>query len=343
VHSGYVPDDGGSSRKPFRRARAVPGAVAAALLVVVAGGAAAVVSAARDHGAGSSGPPGAPVSTAPASAAPDVTDLHPAVRPALQPDPPVAERRCSDRRPVVLRVLQFNIHAAIDRDTGDPELSAVAAEIEAADPDLVSLNEVDDGTLRSGGADEASYLSRATGLHAVFGPTLLGYDGGRFGNAILSRYPVLDSQDLTLPQITDFEARALLTATIRVDQRTVSFSSLHLSSGSANTADRVLEAEAVARVLRRAQHPTIVAGDLNSEPTDLPVSILRQYLLDAQEQSGSQPGYTIPETDPTGRIDYVLYDNHFTSVAASTRVLPSAVSDHRSLLTELTLRPPGRC
>jgi endonuclease/exonuclease/phosphatase family metal-dependent hydrolase len=239
-------------------------------------------------------------------------------------------------------VLQFNIRAGID-DQGEVGLTRIAAEIEAAHPDLVSLNEVDDGTRRSGGADEPSYLSRATGLRAIFGPTLLGYDGGRFGNVILSRYPVLESHDVPLPLVSSSEPRALLTTTVRVGRRTVSFSSVHLSAGRATEADRVLEAEAVGRVLRRAQHPTIVAGDLNSERSDLPVQILRQYLLDAQDQTGTGSGDTVPEPEPSRGIDYVLYDNHFASVAGSTEVLPSAVSDHRSVVTELVLRPTRAC
>jgi endonuclease/exonuclease/phosphatase family metal-dependent hydrolase len=213
----------------------------------------------------------------------------------------------------------------------------------AADPDLVSLNEVDDGTVRSGGTDEASYLSRATGMRAVFGLTLPSYDGGRFGSAILSRYPIVESHKTPLPEVSGFEPRALLTATVRVGHRTVAFSSLHLSAEARGGADRVLEAETVAQVLRQTQHPTIVAGDLNSRSSDLPVRILRQYLLDAQEETGTGRGDTIPEADPTARIDYVLYDNHFASVPGSTHVLRSAISDHRSVLTELALRPTGRC
>jgi endonuclease/exonuclease/phosphatase family metal-dependent hydrolase len=308
--------------------------VVVVVVVVVVSLAAVVVR--RD--ARSSGSPGAPVSTATQSSAPSGTDRDPVAGPPLQPVSP--SPGCSTRPSQTLRILQFNIHAGIDPE-GEPDPSHLAAEIAATHPDLVSLNEVDDGTRRSGGTDEASYLSRATGLHAVFGPTLLAYDGGRFGNAILSRYPILESHDTPLPQVTNFEARALLTATVRVGRQFVSFSSVHLSSGSGGTTDRVLEAGAVAQVVRSAQHPTIVAGDLNSTPGTLPERILRHRLLDAQEQSGTAPGNTVPEQDPQTRIDYVFYDNHLTAVPGSTQVLPSAVSDHRSVLTELMLRPSG--
>ena len=50
---------------------------------------------------------------------------------------------------------------------------------------------------------------------------------------------------------------------------------------------------------------------------------------------------TVPEVSPRERIDYVLYDDGFVVVPGSTRVLPSASSDHRAVLTELALLPEG--
>jgi endonuclease/exonuclease/phosphatase family metal-dependent hydrolase len=324
-----VPDD----RRPSP-ALAVVLVVAVVLLV-----AAITLVVRRDPGpTDATGSPGAPVSTASQSPAPTLPDEPLSVGPPLQPLSPAAT--CAAQRPRTVRVLQFNIHAGIDP-AGDLGLDRLAAEIEAARPDLVSLNEVDDGTRRSGGTDEASYLSRATGLRAVFGPTLLGYDGGRFGNAILSRYPIIESHNTPLPDVTGFEPRALLTVTVRVGHRLVSFSSLHLSAGRGGSPDRLVEARTVAAVLQEAEHPTIVAGDLNSPPDDVPVSLLRQSLLDAQEQGGTGPGDTVPQDDPVDRIDYVLYDNSFAAVPGGTRVLPSDVSDHRSVLTVLALRRQG--
>jgi len=329
-----VPDDQRPEPEPSRLATGLVPVLLVALVVAVV----ALVAVVAHRDVSSAGSPSVPVSTATESAAPVPTDRQPRVGPPLQPTAP--HPTCSSGH--TLRVLQFNIRAGIDA-SGEVAVSRIAAEIAAADPDLVSLNEVDDATRRSAGTDEASYLSRATGLRAVFGPTLLAYDGGRFGNVILSRYPIVESHNTPLPQVTNFEARALLTATVRVGHRKVAFSSVHLSAGDGGAGDRVLEAAAVAQVLRTARYPTVVAGDLNSPPTDLPVRTLRNYLLDAQEQAGTGLGLTVPQEDPVRRIDYVLYDDHFAAVAGSTQVLPSAVSDHRSVLTELDLLPRRGC
>lgn len=247
---------------------------------------------------------------------------------------------CQGGRLPVLRVLQFNIRAGIS-DTGDLDLPEVAAEIEAVRPDLVSLNEVDSDTLRTR-IDEPAYLAATTGLHVVYGPNLL-YDGGRFGNAILTRYPVGESHNLRLPGTFGLEPRGLLTAIVRVDGRRLSFSSTHLSDGSEGLQSRILQALSVARALQGMAAPHIVAGDLNSVPTDLPARILRQHLLDAQEQGGTGVGNTIPEAHPSHRFDYILYDHNFAVMPGSTRVRASESSDHRAVFTQLTLLPRRNC
>jgi endonuclease/exonuclease/phosphatase family metal-dependent hydrolase len=291
--------------------------------------------------------PGVPTSvvTAPTSSAPPVKPPHRRHHRIKDPLQPVRIHRdpgCPIRPPQILRVMQFNIHAGVSR-YGGIGLARIAEEITAAHPDVVSLNEVDSGTVRSGHADEAAYLGRATGLRAVYGPNLFRYDGGRFGNAILSRFPIRETHNIRLPRQPHSEPRGLLEATLRVGGRSVTFYSVHLSQGGRGAAQRVRQAEAVARLIRSSSRPTILSGDLNSRPGDLPVRILRQYLLDAQEQGGTGPGLTVPEAHPRSRIDYILYDNDFAPLPGSTQVLPSGSSDHRSVWTELVLRPKGQC
>jgi endonuclease/exonuclease/phosphatase family metal-dependent hydrolase len=344
-----VPDDEPEPRLevPWRAASVT----ALVVLVLAALVAAAVWILGSQGGAPYSLPSGTPtVVTAPTSPAPTRTTgttghgrprghrVHDPLTPVrVHTDP-----SCPIRPPTLLRVMQFNIHAGVSR-FGGVGIARIAAEINAAHPDLVSLNEVDDGTLRSGRTDEAAYLGGATGLHAVYGPNLFGYDGGRFGNAILSRFPIVATHNTRLPVRPHSEPRGLLEATVRIGHRSISFYSVHLTQGGRGALMRVRQAEAIGRVMRSTTRPTVLSGDLNSGPGELPVRVLRQYLLDAQQYGGRGPGLTVPETAPRSRIDYILYDNHFAPLPGSTQVLPSGSSDHRSVWTELVLRPKGQC
>ena len=247
---------------------------------------------------------------------------------------------CQNRPAPVLRILQFNIRAA--RSVGGyVDLAQIAAEIEAVRPDLVSLNEVDSDTSRTR-VDEPAYLAAATGLHVVYGPNLI-YDGGPFGNAILTRYPVVDSDNLRLPGTAGLEPRGLLRVVVSVGARRVAFTSTHLSDGEDGRQSRLLQALAVARALRSMTGPTVLAGDLNSVPADVPARILRRDLLDAQAEGGTGSGDTYPQTNPSSRFDYILYNRRLAVVPDSTQVRASRSSDHRSVFTELTLLTRHGC
>ena len=336
-HSGIVPVDSGSRlRFRWRASWLVVGAVLAVASVF----ATAIRLPSASHGS-SSPMPSVSVMTAPMSTA--ATRSVPSVAPPLLVPglgASVVTTVCQERRSPVLRVLQFNIRAAISG-AGGVDVSQIAAEIEAVQPDLVSLNEVDSHTLRTR-VDEPTYLAEATGLHVVYGPNLI-YDGGPFGNAILTRYPVVESHNLRLPGTFGREPRGLLTAIVIVDGRRVAFSSTHLTEGSDGRQSRLLQALAVAGALHSMAAPTILAGDLNSDSTDVPGRILRRRLLDAQEEGGTGLGDTFPEANPSSRFDYIFYDDHFVVVPGSTRVQTSDSSDHRSVFTKLTLLPKRRC
>ena len=90
-----------------------------------------------------------------------------------------------DKAPAV-RILVLNMHAGKTAAAAD-NLDAVASLIRSSDPNLVLLQEVDRGTARSGQVDQVARLQEATKYDAAFGPSLLHYDGGQYGIAVLSR------------------------------------------------------------------------------------------------------------------------------------------------------------
>jgi endonuclease/exonuclease/phosphatase family metal-dependent hydrolase len=95
-----------------------------------------------------------------------------------------------------LRVASYNIHECVGTDgRRDPE--RIAQVLREIDADVVGLQEVDARPGETKTSMQMEYLASALGLHAIAGPTLR-RDGGEYGNALLTRRPVLDVRQVDL-------------------------------------------------------------------------------------------------------------------------------------------------
>src|SRR4051812_49168782 len=92
---------------------------------------------------------------------------------------------CSAELPRELRVITYNIHHGEGTD-GKIDLERIAKLLLAEKPDFVSLNEVNQGVEPPHGIDPPAEMARLTGMTAVFEKNI-DYQGGKYGNAILSR------------------------------------------------------------------------------------------------------------------------------------------------------------
>jgi len=94
-------------------------------------------------------------------------------------------------------VLSFNIlHGATTK--GDFDLDLIAKVIIDADPDLVALQEVDFKTNRAKKYDLVTELGWRTKMVPIFAKAM-NYDGGEYGEGILSKYTFLQSRNIALP------------------------------------------------------------------------------------------------------------------------------------------------
>lgn len=238
------------------------------------------------------------------------------------------------QQPDRLTVLTYNIQIGmgIDKKT---DLERTAAVISAVRPDIVALQEVDRKARRSGGVDQAAELARLTGMHVVFGKASvregIDEDGGDYGLAILSRFPIRRSQNRTLPYTRGFELRAVLDVEFDWQLKSgksvpIRFFSTHFDNASET--DRISSAKFVNElVLADRGLAMILGGDLNARPGSLPIQIL------SEQWTFAGAGYdmpTFPASTPRNQIDYVLYRpaTSWRVVEASVVTAPDA-SDHR--------------
>ena len=242
---------------------------------------------------------------------------------------------CSSK-PVQLRILSYNIHHGEGID-GQFDLPRLARVISQANPDLVALQEVDQRTRRADGIDQAAELGRLTGLHAVFGEAMP-YQGGSYGEAVLSRWPILGSTNHALPSQPRSEPRAALEVRVRLpgSSQVIRFIGTHLDHQSDST-NRLDQSAQILRALMNADGPILLVGDLNAERDKAEI----RMLLDGGFADLGPEGDTFPSEDPDVRIDYILARPPNQWVVVERRVLDERIaSDHRPILVVLELLEP---
>jgi endonuclease/exonuclease/phosphatase family metal-dependent hydrolase len=222
-----------------------------------------------------------------------------------------------------LRVLSWNIHHGRGLD-GMVDLERIASVISAQRPDLVLLQEVDEGCTRSGTVDQAAEIGRITGLYHAFGKAM-DHDGGSYGQAILSRFPLLEPKVHRLPG--DGEPRIVFSATVESPIGTLTLATTHLFQESGRT--QLAQSQVAAATLLESPHPVILAGDLNAKPDSHTVKVFLQAPWTLVPKDGT--GLTYPAAEPHSEIDYIILRG-LRSPHPGEVIEEGLASDHRPVL-----------
>lgn len=113
-----------------------------------------------------------------------------------------------------LSIMSYNIHRGQDADNND-KLEAMADLIKKSGADIVGLQEVDSVCFRSGQVDQTKKLSELTGMQFAY-VRHFAFDGGSYGIALLSKYPISDVQNHRLPVASNSQEETVAFLTARV-------------------------------------------------------------------------------------------------------------------------------
>lgn len=241
-------------------------------------------------------------------------------------------------------------------------LELIRRGLAALDADLVGLQEV----LHLEGQDQAKEIAPPPERHVVFGQAWDMGAGLLFGNALLSRWPILESKVFPLPVAAQKEGRSLLYALIDAPRGRLPVFVTHLS-WQLHLADvravqvRVVDNQ-VRELLDKSQLPPILMGDFNADPDSDEIRFLRglaalggrgTYWADCFAIAGSGPGYTYAREnafaavahEPSRRIDYIFVrgpDREHRGEPLAARVVLSDAengvwpSDHYGVYAEIS-------
>lgn len=156
----------------------------------------------------------------------------------------------------MLRFASYNVHRCVGAD-GRHAPERILAVLEAMDADVIALQEVE--ATRDESLDCLRHWSQALGMHHVYGPTMA-YENTQYGNALLTRLPVVQSRplDLTLDRR---EPRGAIFAQLAHGDQTLGVIATHLGLRPYERRDQVQRI--LAQLHQTPETPRVLMGDIN--------------------------------------------------------------------------------
>ena len=233
-----------------------------------------------------------------------------------------------------MKVATFNTQHCLNYLEQRIDFDLMAKVILDLDADVVGLNE-----MRGAGEDpeytaQTEELAARTGMHYFFAPAIEVPNGGPYGNAILSRVPILSVERVPIPDpdpatredTPGYESRCVLKAVLE-GGITVLVSHFGLHRDEAENA--------VSTVLDLASdEKCILMGDFNLPPESPLLLPIRERMQDAASAFDGEK-LSWPSDAPRTKIDYIFLSRDARIVSAD---IPAIVaSDHRPHIAEIEL------
>ncbi len=233
-----------------------------------------------------------------------------------------------------LTVMTYNIRHGLGVDDVF-NFSRVVETIKKVDPDILILNEVDQGNPRSGEMNQADIIAEELGMNRFFSSAENKSD---YGNAILSKFPIKEEFGFVLPRpewmlAVDRGCAAIIT---EIEGTDVLVMGTHLGLGG------IMEVQTELRGILDVYYeyentPTIIAGDFNAELFDLQYGVPELFdNFSSVNHALSKDLHTIPADRPGSQIDYIFVNNYFEIRDAYT--VSSYASDHLPVVSKLELK-----
>lgn len=234
-----------------------------------------------------------------------------------------------------IKVLSYNVHHCNPpAHPGHIDVEAIAGVIRKSGADLVGLQEIDVHTDRSGKAlNQAEELGRLTGMYHYFAKAI-DYQGGEYGVALLSKFPIIDSFRFSLPMDERLNGEARVIGAIRIHVPgfgDLLFGNTHLDLAEAH---QLLQVDYIIDKSREVSIPLVLTGDFNAEPGSTVMERLDRYFIRAGKAGAAS--FTYPATEPDRAIDFIFHGKNDPFEVLTYDVIDDRyASDHRPVFAEL--------
>jgi endonuclease/exonuclease/phosphatase family metal-dependent hydrolase len=242
----------------------------------------------------------------------------------------------SPARPDSLRVLCWNIQYAIEVDQA---LQEIRADSNLAAADIILLQEMDPKGARR--------MAQELGMNHVYAAASVSPQSHNlFGNAVLSRWPIVEDRVLTLPHETLMTGHRRIAVSVDIDLAGLPIRaiSIHTATMIMDQQKRVEQAKAARDSLGGFEGPVVIGGDFNTvseyEGTLLRQSMRRLRLRQVRLPEGptiANKYKKVPGTEPV--LDHLFYKEFEAGSRGVAR--ETKASDHYPIWVVLAVPDPA--
>lgn len=246
-----------------------------------------------------------------------------------------------------IRIVTYNIHRAIglDRRFQPARIVKILREHE---PDIVLLQEVDEGAPRSREQDMAKEIAQELGYDYYAAGHNVSMRKGRYGNVTLSRYPITRERNIDLT-MGDRKRRGCQHTGIEIMNKSglvhrLEVFNLHLGL---SPLERQRQAGALMRCKEFAEidpnSACILGGDFNDWLSRLRALFVEgmslQCATDKETRLRTRPIKTYPSFAPRGGLDRIYYRGNLRLVSAQAcrHQIARVASDHLPIIVDFEL------
>ncbi len=229
-----------------------------------------------------------------------------------------------------ITVMSFNVgRCQTYPDYTDINCNAMAQVIDACEPDFVCLNEIYGGNIFE---NQVKKLAKLTKLKYYFMADAIIYDNKPFGNAIISRIPIVSAENIPVPDpevktgTEYYETRCILKAKL---QNGVTVLATHVGL---NDDEKINSVNTVLSNLENDK--CILAGDFNMNPDNPMLNLIYDKMTDTAICFKDEL-MSFPSDKPDRRLDYIFVSKDLNVIGADIPAM--VVSDHRPYIAKIKL------
>ncbi len=248
-------------------------------------------------------------------------------------------------RPAVrqVRVMTYNVHSCHGMD-GKISPRRIASVIERYNPDVIALQELDFGRVRSQRHDQPRLIAEKLGMHLAFCPTVVEHDE-QYGHALLSAFPmkVIRTDVLCSGRRSErLQPRGALWVCVEIEGIRLNFMNTHFGLRRSERLAQATDLLGRNWIGAMGENERLVlCGDFNMFPRSIPYRALTRRLRDVQGDTVHFPPLnTFSTLRPMMRIDHIFVSRHFvpTRILVPRNHLTRVASDHLPLIADLTFQ-----